>query len=61
MIAPITRLFPPTKLPKVSTTFPGSPVERISLVDETLSEILKMVVKSNSVGKKDISRTSFVE
>ena len=35
------------------------PVVRISRVDETLSEILNIVVNSNSVGKKDISNTSF--
>ncbi len=47
--------------PKASTTFPGFPVERISLVDETLSEILNIVVNKSSVGKKDISSTSLTK
>ena len=49
-IEPMTRSPPPTKLPKVSTTLPGDPVVRISLVDETLSDIRKSVVKSSIVG-----------
>jgi hypothetical protein len=57
----MTRFPPPTKLPNTSTTCPGSPVERISLVDETLSEILKMVVNKSSVGKPDISSVSFAK
>ena len=58
-IAPITRLPPPTKPPKVSTTFPGSPVDKINRVEETFNEIRNMVVNNNSVGKNDISSTSF--
>ena len=59
MIAPMTRSPPPTNWPNVVTTLPGAPVERISLVDDTFSEILKIVVNSKRVGKKDISSTSF--
>ena len=58
MIAPIIRLLPPTKLPNVATTFPGLPVDRISLVEETLRDILNIVVKRSNVGKKDMSKTS---
>lgn len=39
----------------------GFPVDKISTVDETLSEILNIVVNSNSVGKNDISSTSFTK
>ena len=58
-MAPIMISFPPTKLPKVRTTFPGSPVYRIRRVEDTFSEIRKMVVNKSRVGKKDISSTSF--
>ena len=58
IIPPMIRLFPPTNEPKVDTTFPGFPLVRISFVEETLREILKIVVNSKSVGKKDISKTS---
>ena len=60
-MVPTTISPPPTKPPKVVTTFPGSPVVRISLVDETLSEIRNIVVNKSSVGKKDISSTSFAK
>ena len=46
---PITRSFPPTNSPNTLTTLPGSPVPKISLVEDTLSEILNMVVKSRMV------------
>ena len=59
MITPITRLPPPTYSPKVSTTLPGSPVPKISLVEDMFSAIRNKVVNSNSVGKKDKSNTSF--
>ena len=49
---------PPTKLPKVSTTLPGSPVVRIRRVEDTFREILNSVVNSNNVGKNDISKIS---
>ena len=51
---------PPTKFPNVTTTFPGFPVVRISLVELTLREILKIVVNNKSVGKKAISKISFM-
>ena len=44
---------------KVNTTFPGSPVLKINLVEETFSEIRKIVVNKSNVGKNDISNTSF--
>ena len=50
-IAPMIRSPLPTKFPKVSTTFPGLPVVRISLVEETFNAILKMVVNKRMVGK----------
>ena len=56
---PITRSFPPTNSPNTLTTLPGSPVPKISLVEDTLSEILNMVVKSRMVGKACISSGSF--
>ncbi len=59
IIAPMTRSPPPTKAPNVSTTLPGFPVVRIRRVEETFSEILKIVVNNSNVGKNDISRTSF--
>ena len=59
IIAPITKLPPPTNSPNVSTTLPGSPVVRINFVEETFNEILKIVVNNSNVGKKDISNTSF--
>ena len=58
-IAPITRFPPPTNCPNTFTTTPGFPVERIRRVDDTFKEILKMVVNNKSVGKYDISSTSF--
>ena len=57
-MAPMTRLPPPTNCPKVETTLPGLPVVRISLVEDTLSAILKIVVNKSKVGKNDISSTS---
>ena len=57
-ITPTIRSPPPTNCPKVFTTFPGSPVRRISLVDDILSDILNIVVKSKIVGKLDISSAS---
>ena len=58
-MVPTTILPPPTKLPNVRTTLPGSPVRRIKRVDETFNEMRKIVVNSNNVGKNDISSTSF--
>ena len=58
-IVPTTILPPPTKLPNVRTTLPGSPVRRIRRVDDTFSEIRKIVVNNSNVGKKDMSSTSF--
>ena len=58
IIIPIIRLPPPTNSPKVLTTSPASPSLNISFVDETLSEILKIVVNNNKVGNEAISRTS---
>ena len=55
---PTTRLPPPTKLPKVFTTFPASPFRRIFLVELTFRESRNSVVKSKRVGKVDISRGS---
>ena len=58
MIIPITRLPPPTNLPNVSTTLPALPFFNISLVEDTLREILKIVVNNSIVGKDAISKTS---
>ena len=58
-MAPITRLPPPTNFPNVSTTLPASPLVRISFVEDTLREILKIVVNNNIVGNDAISSTSF--
>ena len=58
MIAPMMISPPPTNCPNVSTTLPGEPVVKIRRVEETLSEIRKIVVNSKIVGKFDISRTS---
>ena len=58
IMAPTIISLPPTKAPNVATTLPGSPVVRISLVEDTFSAILKIVVNKSRVGKKDISRTS---
>ena len=52
-------MLPPTNSPKVLTTLPASPFERISFVDETLREILKIVVKRRIDGNDDISKASF--
>ena len=57
-IIPTIRSPPPTNCPKVFTTFPGFPVRSISLVEEIFSDILNIVVKSNIVGKLDISSAS---
>ena len=46
-------------LKSLFTTFPGSPVDKINRVEETFNEIRNMVVNNNSVGKNDISSTSF--
>ena len=59
IITPITRFPPPTKAPNVSTTLPASPFCRISFVEDTLSEILKIVVNKSIVGNDAISSTSF--
>ena len=59
IIIPITRLPPPTNSPKVLTTSPASPSLNISLVEETLSDILKIVVNNSNVGNEAISSTSF--
>ena len=60
-MAPITRLPPPTNFPNVSTTLPASPLVRISFVEDTLREILKIVVNNieNKIAgnKGDISFT----
>ena len=61
IIIPITRLPPPTNLPNVSTTLPASPFFNISLVEDTLREILKIVVNNSIVGKDAISRTSLAK
>ena len=49
---------PPTYCPNVSTTFHGTPVVRINLVEDTFNAILNTVVKSSIVGKYDIFNTS---
>ena len=56
---PTIRSPPPTNCPNVLTTFPGSPVRRMSLVEDILSDILNIVVKSKIVGKLDMSKASF--
>ena len=61
IIIPITRFPPPTNLPNVSTTLPASPFFNISLVEDTLREILKIVVNNSIVGKDAISRTSLAK
>ena len=61
IIIPITRLPPPTNLPNVSITLPASPFFNISLVEDTLREILKIVVNNSIVGKDAISRTSLAK
>ncbi len=48
----------PTKLPKVSTTLPGSPVVIINLVEDTFNEIRKIVVNKSIVGNAAIFSTS---
>ena len=58
MIVPMTISFPPTNCPNVRTTFPGSPLFKIKRVEDTFSEIRKIVVNNSSVGKNDISSTS---
>ena len=57
-ITPITRSLPATKEPKALTTLPGLPVLRISFVEDTLSAILKIVVKRSIEGNACISSTS---
>ena len=59
IIVPIIKSPPPTNSPKVVTTLPGSPVPKISFVEDTFNAILNMVVNKRIVGKKDISKTSF--
>ena len=59
MMVPMTRLPPPTNLPNVATTLPAYPSLKISFVDETLSDILKIVVNNSIVGNAAISSTSF--
>ena len=54
-ITPITRSLPATKEPKALTTLPGL---RISFVEDTLSAILKIVVKRSIEGNACISSTS---
>jgi hypothetical protein len=61
IIAPITRLPPPTNCPKVVTTLPGSPVIKINRVDDIFKEIRKIVVNSSIVGKLDIDSASFAK
>lgn len=58
-MAPITRLLPPTNCQKVSTTLPGLPDCKISLVLETFNEIRKIVVNNMIDGKDDICKISF--
>ncbi len=58
-IMPTTGSPRPTKFPNWITTFPGSPVVRISFVEETLSAIRNVVVKSRIVGNVDIFSTSW--
>ena len=60
-MAPIIKSPPPTKEPKVDTTFPGFPVVKIRRVEETFNEIRKIVVNKRRVGKNDISSTSFTK
>ena len=40
-------------------TCPGSPFNRISLVEDTFKDIRNTVVNNNSVGKEDMFSTSF--
>ena len=49
---------PPTKYPNCVITLPGLPFNKISLVDDTFSDILNSVVNSNIVGNVDIFSTS---
>ncbi len=51
MMEPTIRSPPPTNCPKVLTTLPDVPVDRIALVEETFMAIRNMVVKSRIVGK----------
>ena len=47
---PITMSPPPTNCPKVATTLPGLPVERIKRVEDTFNAILNIVVNNRIVG-----------
>ena len=60
-IAPIIKSPPPTNPPNVRTTFPGSPVVKIKRVEETFKEIRNNVVNNSSVGKNDMSKTSWTK
>ena len=58
IIVPITRLPPPTNSPNVATTCPAYPSRKIIFVDDTFSDILKIVVNNSIVGNAAISSTS---
>jgi hypothetical protein len=60
MIRPIIKLPPPTNSPNTLTTLPGLPVDIISLVEDILRAIRKIVVNNIIVGNADILRTSWV-
>ena len=49
----------PTNSPNWVTTAPGSPVVRISFVDDTFRDMRNVVVKSRMVGNVDIFSTSW--
>ena len=57
-MAPITISLPAMNAPNALTTSPGLPFFKISLVDDTLRAILKIVVNKSIVGNACISNTS---
>ena len=58
-IMPTTGSPLPTNSPNWVTTAPGSPVVRISFVDDTFRDMRNVVVKSRMVGNVDIFSTSW--
>jgi len=58
IITPTIMSLPITKLPNASITCPAYPLESISLVDDILSAIRKMVVMSKSYGNIENSNGS---
>jgi len=56
-----TTIFPPiTKVPKVCTTPPASPVDKMDLVVDTLSPRRNRVVNNKREGKIENSRASLI-